>query len=126
MPSPILAPRTSIRVARGRLCRIIYGARTSPTYQIRLSAHTKTKYGFPGADMSLSGSVAVVAGASGDIGRAIAFDLLKGDADVFMLGRNIERLLHPQPPPSARERCRLVVADLTEDGAVDRIAAEVS
>jgi NAD(P)-dependent dehydrogenase (short-subunit alcohol dehydrogenase family) len=76
--------------------------------------------------MSLSGAVAFVAGASGGIGRTIAFDLLQADAEVFMLGRNIGRLLNPRPPDSTRERCRFVAADLTEPGAVERIVAELS
>jgi NAD(P)-dependent dehydrogenase (short-subunit alcohol dehydrogenase family) len=76
--------------------------------------------------MSLSGAVALVAGASGDIGRAITFGLLGADAEVFLLGRNMERLMHPQPPETARERCRFVAADLTDNSAIVRIAAEVS
>jgi len=75
--------------------------------------------------MSLKGAVALVTGASGDIGRAIAFDLLSADAEVFMLGRSTARLSHSRPPESARERCRFVVADMTDDGAAGRIAAEV-
>jgi NAD(P)-dependent dehydrogenase (short-subunit alcohol dehydrogenase family) len=76
--------------------------------------------------MSLAGAVALVTGASGDIGRAIAFDLLRADAEVFMLGRDIARLSHPEPPESTRERCRFVAADLTDSAAVTRIAAQLS
>jgi NADP-dependent 3-hydroxy acid dehydrogenase YdfG len=43
--------------------------------------------------MSLNEGVALVAGASGDIGRAIAFDLLGAGAEVFMLGRSMARLV---------------------------------
>jgi NAD(P)-dependent dehydrogenase (short-subunit alcohol dehydrogenase family) len=76
--------------------------------------------------MSLSGAVALVAGASGDIGRAIAFDLLGAGAEVLMLGRSMVKLVQSPPPVDARERCHFVAADLTDNGAVARIAAEVS
>jgi NAD(P)-dependent dehydrogenase (short-subunit alcohol dehydrogenase family) len=76
--------------------------------------------------MSLCGTVALVAGASGDIGRAIAFHLLRANAEVFMLGRSMARLSHPPPPESTREKCRFVVADLTDDGAAKRISSEMS
>src|SRR5271155_90269 len=124
-PSPVLAPQTSTPVVPGRRCRIISGARTSPIYRTRWSRHTTAKYAVPGRKMSLKGAVALVTGASGDIGRAIAFDLLSADAEVFMLGRSTARLSHSRPPESARERCRFVVADMTDDGAAGRIAAEV-
>ena len=54
--------------------------------------------------MSLHDAVALVAGASGDIGRAIAFDLLGAGAEVFMLGRGMARLAHPPPPENARAK----------------------
>jgi NAD(P)-dependent dehydrogenase (short-subunit alcohol dehydrogenase family) len=76
--------------------------------------------------MGLSGAVALVAGASGDIGRAIAFDLLGADADVLMLGRSMARLVRSPPPEDARGRCHFVAADLTDSGAVERAAAEIS
>ena len=41
--------------------------------------------------MNLNEAVALVAGASGGIGRAIAFGLLGAGAEVFMLGRRIFR-----------------------------------
>src|SRR6266513_5701055 len=65
--------------------------------------------------MSLNEAVALVAGASGDIGRAIAFNLLSAGAEVFMLGRNMARLAQPPPPEEFREKCRFVVADLTDN-----------
>src|SRR5919197_3923986 len=55
--------------------------------------------------MGLNGAVALVVGASGDIGRAIAFDLLGAGAEVFMLGRNLQRLVQPPPPANFREKC---------------------
>jgi NAD(P)-dependent dehydrogenase (short-subunit alcohol dehydrogenase family) len=76
--------------------------------------------------MSLSGTVALVAGASGGIGRAIAFDLLGAGAEVLMLGRSMTRLVQPPPPENVRERCHFVVVDLTDHGAIEHIAAEIS
>ena len=70
--------------------------------------------------MSLNEAVALVAGASGDIGRAIAFDLLGAGAEVFMLGRSMARLVQP-PPEDFRENCRFIVADLTDDDAIARV-----
>jgi NAD(P)-dependent dehydrogenase (short-subunit alcohol dehydrogenase family) len=76
--------------------------------------------------MSLNEAVAVVAGASGDIGRAIAFDLLDAGAEVFMLGRSMPRLVQPPPPEIFREKCRFVVADLTDSDAIRHVYAEIS
>jgi NAD(P)-dependent dehydrogenase (short-subunit alcohol dehydrogenase family) len=76
--------------------------------------------------MNLSGVRALVAGASGEIGRAIAFDLLRADAEVFMLSRSRARLVQPLPPANVREKCHYVVADLTDRDAVERIGAEMS
>jgi NAD(P)-dependent dehydrogenase (short-subunit alcohol dehydrogenase family) len=76
--------------------------------------------------MSLNDAVALVAGASGGIGRAIAFDLLRAGAEVFMLGRSMARLVEPPPPDNTRAKCHFIMADLTENGAVGRIAADIS
>lgn len=76
--------------------------------------------------MSLNNAVALVAGASGGIGRAIAFDLLGAGAEVFMLGRSMERLVQLPPPENARARCHFIAADLTDSDAVQRIAADIS
>ena len=76
--------------------------------------------------MSLNDAVALVAGASGGIGRAIAFDLLGAGAEVFMLGRSIAKLVEPSPPDNTRAKCHFIMADLTENGAVGRIAADIS
>jgi NAD(P)-dependent dehydrogenase (short-subunit alcohol dehydrogenase family) len=75
--------------------------------------------------MSLDKAVALVVGASGGIGRAIAFDLLTAGAEVYMLGRSMARLVHPAPPENVRERCRFIEADLTDDEALGRINAEI-
>jgi NAD(P)-dependent dehydrogenase (short-subunit alcohol dehydrogenase family) len=76
--------------------------------------------------MSLNHIVALVAGASGDIGRAIAFDLLGAGAEVFMLGRTKERLAIPPPPERVRAKCHFIAADLTEVGGVELIASNIS
>jgi NAD(P)-dependent dehydrogenase (short-subunit alcohol dehydrogenase family) len=76
--------------------------------------------------MSLNESVALVAGASGDIGRAIAFAFLSAGGEVFMLGRSLTRLVQPPPPANFREKCRFVVADLTDNDAIARVGAEIA
>jgi NAD(P)-dependent dehydrogenase (short-subunit alcohol dehydrogenase family) len=73
----------------------------------------------------LSDAVAVVAGASGDIGRAISLDLLSAGAEVFMLGRSIARLVQPPPPESLRAKCHFIAADLTDNDALGRVSAEI-
>jgi NAD(P)-dependent dehydrogenase (short-subunit alcohol dehydrogenase family) len=93
---------------------------------MRWSPHTSVKYAIHGREMSFTGAIALVTGASGDIGRAIAFDLLREGAEVFMLGRNTVRLSRPQPPECARKRCRFLVADLTDNVAIGRVARELS
>jgi NADP-dependent 3-hydroxy acid dehydrogenase YdfG len=75
--------------------------------------------------MRLKDGVALVAGASGDIGRAISFDLLGAGAEAFMLGRSMARLIQPPPPEHLREKCRYVAADLTDGAAVERASAEL-
>ena len=76
--------------------------------------------------MSLDNALALVAGASGDIGRAIAFALLEAGAEVFMIGRNVARLARVPPPEDAQERCHFLVADLTDSSAVERVGQEIS
>jgi NAD(P)-dependent dehydrogenase (short-subunit alcohol dehydrogenase family) len=76
--------------------------------------------------MSLNEGVALVAGASGDIGRAVAFDLLGAGAEVFMVGRSMARLAQPPPPENARKKPRFIVADLTDNDAIGHIGAEIS
>ena len=76
--------------------------------------------------MNLNEAVVLVAGASGDIGRAIAFGLLGAGAEVFMLGRSMARLLQPLPPENVRAKCHFIVADLTDSSAVTRITADIS
>jgi len=69
------------------------------------------------------GAVALVAGASGDIGRAIAFDLLRVAADVIMLGRSLSRLSQAAPPEGLPGRRHCLAADLTHDEDIGRVAA---
>jgi NAD(P)-dependent dehydrogenase (short-subunit alcohol dehydrogenase family) len=76
--------------------------------------------------MSLNGAVVLVAGASGGIGRAVAFSLLGAGAEVFMLGRSTARLVPPRLPENARAKCHVIVADLTDSGHVERVVADIS
>lgn len=76
--------------------------------------------------MDLSGAFTLVAGASGDIGRAVAFNLLEAGADVFMLGRSMSRLAAIPPPEKYRHKCHYIARDLTDDGAAGQVAAEIS
>src|SRR5277367_2264285 len=78
------------------------------------------------SETSLNDAVALVAGASGGIGRAIAFDLLDAGAEVFMLGRSMARLVQLPPPESSRAKCHFIAADLTDSNAAGRIAADIS
>jgi NAD(P)-dependent dehydrogenase (short-subunit alcohol dehydrogenase family) len=77
-------------------------------------------------EMSLNDAVALVAGAAGGIGRAIAFDLLGAGAEVFMLGRSMARLVQPPPPENSRAKCHFIAADLIDSDAAGRIAADIS
>ena len=75
--------------------------------------------------MNLNETVALVAGASGDIGRAISFELLGAGAEVFMLGRSMARLVQVPPPVHVRQKCHFVAADLTDGDAITRVKAEI-
>jgi NAD(P)-dependent dehydrogenase (short-subunit alcohol dehydrogenase family) len=76
--------------------------------------------------MSLNHTVALVAGASGDIGHAISLELLGAGAEVFMLGRSMTRLRQPPSPENFGERCHFVAADLTDSDAIGRVGAEIA
>jgi NADP-dependent 3-hydroxy acid dehydrogenase YdfG len=77
-------------------------------------------------EMNLNNAIALVAGASGDIGRAISFDLLSAGAEVFMLGRSMSRLAEPPPPQPFREKCHFLGADLTNSDAITRVGAKIA
>jgi NAD(P)-dependent dehydrogenase (short-subunit alcohol dehydrogenase family) len=74
--------------------------------------------------MNLNDAVALVAGASGGIGRAVSEALLKAGADVFMLGRSITRLTE-SVPAAAVGKAYCVAADLSAPEATERVAAEI-
>lgn len=74
---------------------------------------------------TLEGTVGLVAGASGDIGRAIAFQLLEAGSEVFMLGRDLARLRRFPPPEQTQGRHHFLAADLTEEGAAARLDAAI-
>jgi NAD(P)-dependent dehydrogenase (short-subunit alcohol dehydrogenase family) len=76
--------------------------------------------------MTLKDAVALVAGASGDIGRAIALDLLDAGAEVFMLSRSPTRLVESTPPEKFRRKCHFLAADLTDNDAIARVYTEIS
>ena len=75
--------------------------------------------------MNLNDAVALVAGASGDIGRAISFELLGAGAEVFMLGRSMARLIQVLPPEHVRQKCHFMPADLIDGDAITRVKAEI-
>jgi len=75
--------------------------------------------------MNLNDAVALVAGASRDIGRAISVELLGAGAEVFMLGRSMARLVQVPPPEHVRQKCHFVAADLTDGDAITRVKAEI-
>jgi NAD(P)-dependent dehydrogenase (short-subunit alcohol dehydrogenase family) len=76
--------------------------------------------------MNLDNTVALVIGASGGIGRAIAFDLLAAGAEVFMHGRNVAKLAQDPPPESIRGKCHVVSADLAQASAIEALTARIA
>lgn len=72
--------------------------------------------------MKLHGKTALVTGASGGIGRAIALALQARGADVILSGRRAEAL----EPFAAETGARTVVADLSDRAGVERLAAEAA
>jgi NAD(P)-dependent dehydrogenase (short-subunit alcohol dehydrogenase family) len=74
----------------------------------------------PAGGRVLSGRRAVVTGASGDLGRAIAVAVAAAGADVWLLARTVEKLERTRDLVEAAGR-RAVVApvDVTDEGAVN-------
>jgi NAD(P)-dependent dehydrogenase (short-subunit alcohol dehydrogenase family) len=69
------------------------------------------------------GQTAVVTGASSGIGRAIALELLAGEASVYLVGRSRERLGEvADEAGEASGRARCVETDLAVDGQVLALA----
>lgn len=75
----------------------------------------------------LEDKVAVVTGASGGIGGAVAVALAAAGADLFLVGRNRERLEATAERAASHGRRILVhAADLTGDEAVGELAARLT
>jgi NADP-dependent 3-hydroxy acid dehydrogenase YdfG len=67
----------------------------------------------------------LVAGASGDVGRAIAVELAAAGADLLMIGRDPRKLASIHIPGSKR-RVRSLAIDLTDPAAVRLVQADVA
>lgn len=70
--------------------------------------------------MRIRGSTALITGATGGIGQALARALAAGGAELVLSGRRAEALA----PLAAEVNARVVVADLAEPADVERLAAE--
>ncbi len=73
--------------------------------------------------MEISGRTALLTGATGGLGRAIAQGLAAGGAAVVLSGRREEDLLALAKSLPGDDH-RVIVADLAEDGEAERLAAE--
>jgi NADP-dependent 3-hydroxy acid dehydrogenase YdfG len=74
--------------------------------------------------VSLNGGIALVTGASGGIGAALARALLSEGATVFVVGRKRERL-EAAIAGSNDNRARIVTADLTRAGDIQSIRSKI-
>lgn len=72
--------------------------------------------------MEIAGRTALLTGATGGLGRAIAADLAGGGATLVLSGRREEDLLALAESLPGEDH-RVVVADLAEDGEAERLAA---
>lgn len=70
--------------------------------------------------------VAVVTGASGDLGAAVASRLIASGMETLLVGRNRGRLDAAAQAHQGNPRCVPVVADLTEEDGVGRLARQVA
>lgn len=73
------------------------------------------------ASASLDGRVALVTGASSGIGAACASELAARGAHVLFTGRDERRLRTHLEATGSSDRCALIAADLTADGAAEAV-----
>ena len=73
----------------------------------------------------MQGARVLIAGASGDIGQAIAVELLRAGSSVSMLGRSLERLKSTNLPKSSH-KIEYLAADLTDFSAVAQVASDIN
>lgn len=78
-------------------------------------------------DLELEHRTALVLGATGGLGRAIAESLAAEGANVILSGRSTERLesVHGAIATTAKGRIRSLVADLADPAAVETALAEI-
>jgi NADP-dependent 3-hydroxy acid dehydrogenase YdfG len=74
----------------------------------------------------LNGATAVVTGASGDLGAAVASRLIDAGAHVLLVGRSLERLVASSRAHHGNPRCMALAADLTEGSGIDALQREVA
>jgi len=74
----------------------------------------------------LNGATAVVTGASGDLGAAIASRLIGAGARALLVGRSRERLAASSRAHHGNPRCVTFAADLTETDGIARLEQEVA
>jgi NAD(P)-dependent dehydrogenase (short-subunit alcohol dehydrogenase family) len=80
-----------------------------------------------GGAEAFAGRVALVTGASGDLGRAIAVSLARAGADVALVARNIEKLeATAELVRGANRRAVVIPGDVTDPDRVREVVAEAS
>ena len=72
---------------------------------------------------SLAGRVAIVTGASSGIGAGSAAELAARGAQVLLTGRDERRLAAHADAIAAPDRCEIMAADLTTEGAPEAVSA---
>jgi NADP-dependent 3-hydroxy acid dehydrogenase YdfG len=73
----------------------------------------------------MQGARVLIAGASGDIGQAIAVELLRAGSSLVVLGRSLERLKSANLPED-RHNVEYLAADLTDLSALDQLANDIN